>query len=76
VINRLAIPACRRNRFQQGRRPPPPYPGGAKVFLPASIEHSVWEYFAAKAEELHVPLSDLLTEILRRDMEIAERGNR
>ena len=32
--------------------------------------------FAAKAEEKHIPLSDLLTEILRRDMEIAERGNR
>jgi hypothetical protein len=47
----------------------------AKIFLRASIERSVWEYFAAKAEEKHVPLSDLLTEILRRDMEIAGRGN-
>jgi len=31
-------------------------PDGAKVLLPASIERSVWEYFAAQAEERHVPL--------------------
>ena len=42
----------------------------AKVFLPASIEPSVWQYFFTKAQEKHVPLSELLTEILRRDMEI------
>jgi hypothetical protein len=44
-------------------------PPGSKVFLPASIERSVWQYFSAKAQEMHVPMSDLLTEILRREME-------
>jgi hypothetical protein len=44
-------------------------PPDAKVFLPASIERSVWQYFFAKSQEKHVPMSDLLTEILRRDME-------
>jgi hypothetical protein len=61
--------------FSNGVRGLHHIPPNAKVFLPASIERSVWEYFAAKAEEKHVPLSDLLTEILRRDMEIIERGN-
>jgi hypothetical protein len=45
---------------------------GAKVLLPASIERSVWEYFAGKAEQKGVNLSDLLTEVLRRDIEINE----
>lgn len=62
--------------FTKGVRGLHHIPSDARVFLPASIERSVWEYFAAKAEEQHVPLSDLLTEILRRDMEIAERGDR
>jgi hypothetical protein len=44
-------------------------PPDAKVFLPASIERSVWQYFFEKSQEKHVPMSDLLTEILRRDME-------
>lgn len=61
--------------FSQGVRGLHHIPPDAKVFLPTSIERSVWEYFATKAEEMHVPLSDLLTEILRRNMEIAERGN-
>ncbi|MBM3739954.1 MAG: hypothetical protein FJW39_29700 [Acidobacteria bacterium] len=47
-------------------------PPGAKVLMPASIEMSVWTYFAGKAEERGVPLSDLLTEVLKRDMEINE----
>jgi hypothetical protein len=45
---------------------------GAKVFLPASIERSVWEYFSAKAEQKGVDLSELLTDVLRRDIEINE----
>jgi hypothetical protein len=44
----------------------------AKVFLPASIERSVWEYFARKAEQKGVGLQDLLTDVLRRDIEINE----
>ena len=47
-------------------------PPGAKVFLPASIERSVWEYFSSKAEEKGVALSELLTDVLKRDIEITE----
>jgi hypothetical protein len=45
---------------------------GAKVLMPASIERSVWEYFSGKAEQRGMDLSDLLTEVLRRDIEINE----
>ena len=31
-------------------------PADAKVFLPASIERSVWEYFSAQAEQKGVAL--------------------
>ena len=44
----------------------------AKVFLPASIERSVWEYFSRKAERRGVELSEILTEVLKRDIEINE----
>ena len=47
-------------------------PVGSKVFLPASIERSVWEYFSNKAEKRGVDLSELLTEVLKRDIEITE----
>ena len=33
---------------------------------------SVWEYFSGKAEQRGVDLSDLLTEVLKRDIEINE----
>ena len=44
----------------------------ARVFLPASIERSVWEYFSEKAERKGVDLSELLTDVLKRDIEISE----
>ena len=44
----------------------------AKVFMPASIERGVWEYFSGKAEQRGVVLSELLTEVLKRDIEINE----
>lgn len=47
-------------------------PAGAKVFLPVSIERSVWEYFSGKAEQKGVDLSELLTDVLKRDIEINE----
>ena len=47
-------------------------PPGARVLMPASIERSVWEYFSGKAEQRGVDLSDLLTEVLKRDIEINE----
>ena len=47
-------------------------PAGAMVLLPTSIEKSVWEYFAGKAEQRGIELSALLTEVLSRDIEISE----
>ena len=47
-------------------------PADARILLPVSIERSVWEYFSAKAEEKGIDLSDLLTEVLKRDIEINE----
>ena len=47
-------------------------PSSARVFVPASIEREVWEYFYRKAEQNGVELSELLTEVLRRDIETNE----
>lgn len=47
-------------------------PANAKVFVPAFIERGVWEYFFEKAERRGVGVSELLTEVLRRDIEINE----
>jgi len=47
-------------------------PAEAKVYLPASIERSVWEYFSSKAEQKGVDLAELLTDILKSDIEINE----
>ena len=58
--------------FSQGKRGIHHIPKQAQVFLPVSIERSVWEYFAQKAESKGVGLSDLLTDVLRRDIEISE----
>jgi hypothetical protein len=58
--------------FTKGVRGLHHIPHDAKVFLPASIERSVWQYFYAKAQKNGVELSDLLTDILRRDIEINE----
>ena len=58
--------------FSRGVRGLHYIPPGTKVFLPASIERSVWEYFSGKAEEKGVELSELLTEVLQRDIEINE----
>jgi len=40
--------------------------------LPVSIERSVWEHFSGKAEQKGVELSELLTDVLKRDIEINE----
>ena len=47
-------------------------PAEAKVFLPPSIERSVWEYFAEKADRKGVDMSELLTDVLKREIEISE----
>ena len=58
--------------FSKGVRGLHYVPPGAKVFLPASIERSVWEYFSGKAEQKGIDLSELLTDVLKRDIEINE----
>jgi hypothetical protein len=58
--------------FSKGVRGLHHIPPGARVFLPASIERSVWEYFSAKAEQKGIELSELLTDVLKRDIEINE----
>jgi hypothetical protein len=45
-------------------------PSDAKVLMPASIEKGVWTYFSTKAQERSIELSELLTEVLKRDIEI------
>ncbi len=46
------------------------FPASSRIFLPVSIERSVWEYFSGKAEQKGVDLSELLTEVLRLEMQI------
>jgi hypothetical protein len=58
--------------FSKGVRGLHHIPPGSKVFLPASIERSVWLYFSKKAEQKGVDLSELLTDVLKRDIEINE----
>jgi hypothetical protein len=58
--------------FSKGVRGLHHIPADAKVFLPASIERSVWEYYSGKAEQKGVGLSELITDILKRDIEINE----
>jgi len=47
-------------------------PAEASVFLPVSIERSVWEYFSDKAQRKDIGLSQLLSDVLNRDIEINE----
>jgi hypothetical protein len=58
--------------FSKGVRGLHHIPPGAKVLMPLSIERGVWEYFAVKAQQRGVNLSDLVTEVLKRDIEINE----
>jgi hypothetical protein len=58
--------------FSQGVRGLHSIPAGAKVFLPVAIERTVWEYFSGKAEQKGVDLAELLTDVLKRDIEINE----
>jgi hypothetical protein len=47
-------------------------PEDFKAFPPASIERSVWEYFSRRAERKGIGLSELLSGVLKRDIEIIE----
>ena len=58
--------------FSEGVRGLHHIPAGSPVFMPASIERSVWEYYSGKAQQRGIELPDLLTEVLKRDIEIHE----
>ena len=58
--------------FSRGIRGLHHIPPGAKVLMPVSIERGVWEYFSGKAEQRGVNLSELVTEVLKREIEINE----
>ena len=58
--------------FSKGVRGLHHIPADSKVYLPVSIERSVWEYFSGKAEQRGVGLSELVTDVLQRDIEINE----
>ena len=58
--------------FSKGIRGLHHIPPSAKVLMPVSIERSVWEYLSGKAEQRGVDLSELVTEVLKRDIEINE----
>ena len=58
--------------FGKGARGLHHIPPGAKVLMPVSIEKGVWEYLSGKAERRGVQLSELVTEVLKRDIEINE----
>ena len=58
--------------FSKGVRGLHHIPANTKVLMPASIESSVWKYFSVKAEKRGIELSELLTEVLKRDIEINE----
>jgi hypothetical protein len=58
--------------FSKGVRGLHHIPPSAKVFAPASIERGVWEYFATRAEEKGIDLSELLTDAPERDIETNE----
>jgi len=58
--------------FSKGVRGLHRIPPDAKVLMPVSIERGVWEYFSGKAAQRGVELSDLVTEVLKREIEINE----
>lgn len=58
--------------FSKGVRGLHHIPLGSKVLMPVSIEKGVWEYFSEKAEQRGIALSELVTEVLKRDIEINE----
>jgi hypothetical protein len=58
--------------FSAGTRGLHHIPAGEKTYLPVSIERGVWEYFSGKAEQKGVALSDLLSDLLKRDMEVSD----
>ena len=62
--------------FRKGVRGLHHIPPGVRVLMPVSIERGVWEYFSGKAKQRGINLgterSELVTEVLKRDIEINE----
>ncbi len=58
--------------FSRGVRGLHHIPPGSKVFMPVSIEKGLWEYFSTVAQQRGVELSEVLSEVLKRDIEIHE----
>ncbi len=58
--------------FSKGLRGLHHIPIDAKVFVPVSIERGVLEYFSEKAQQRGMHVSELLMQILQRDIEIGE----
>ena len=58
--------------FSRGMRGLHHLPHGTRILMPASIDESVWKYFSCRAEQRGIELSELLSEVLRRDIEISE----
>ncbi|MGA2185696.1 MAG: hypothetical protein ABSH47_21975 [Bryobacteraceae bacterium] len=58
--------------FTKGVRGLHHIPPGTRVLMPISIEKSVWEYLSGKAEQRGIDLSELVTEVLKRDIETNE----
>jgi hypothetical protein len=58
--------------FSKGIRGLYHMPPDARVFLPTSTERTVWEYFSRKAAQKGIRLPELLTDVLKRDIEIGE----
>lgn len=61
--------------FSGGLRGLHAIPPGARVFLPVAIERTVWEYFSGKAAQKGVDLAELVSDVLKRDIEINEALN-
>lgn len=58
--------------FSKGVRGLHHIPASSRTYMPVSIEREVWEYFSRKAEDRGIDLSQLLTEVLKHNIEISE----
>lgn len=50
------------------------YRSGAKLTLPVYLDHEVQSYLAQRAAARGVELSELVNELLRKDIELIEAG--
>jgi hypothetical protein len=58
--------------FTKGVRGMHHIPPDARVLMPLSIDREVWQYFSGKAAQRGIELSELVTEVLKRDIQISE----